>query len=199
MLEETAFSGQPDANTLQAVQPKILVIGLGNPILGDDGVGWHVCQCIQAHIATDHAHQLPTNRQAFEPLFERQAQIAFECLSLGGLALMERMIDYTHAVIIDAVATQTHPIGEVLAFPLDQLPTTGAGHLASAHDTSLQNALQMGRLLGAKLPAEIFIIGIEAQVVFDFCENLTDEVAAAVPKACRLAVETINHWLHPLE
>ena len=197
MLEETGQAGQPAVNSPGAARPKILVIGLGNPILGDDGIGWHVVQAIQARLQTES--NAPDEQHSLHKLLTSitEGSLEFDCLSLGGLALMERLVGYTHALIIDAITTHNYPAGEVCSFPLQALPRLAMGHLASAHDTSLQNALQMGEMMGAELPKEITIVGIEAQAVYDFSEQLSEPVAAAIPKASQLVLLQLLDWLHP--
>jgi Ni,Fe-hydrogenase maturation factor len=66
---------------------------------------------------------------------------------------------------------------------LEDLPNRAAGHLSSAHDTTLQNAIQVGESMGAMLPAEILIVAIEAEMDYQFSEHLSAPVAAAVPEA----------------
>lgn len=150
------------------------MVGLGNPILGDDGVGWVVAEQVRGRVDS--------------------GQIDVECLAVGGLRLMEFMIGYDQAIIIDALTSWTDPIGQVSTFPLDLMPDLTAGHTTSAHDTSLQSALAMGRKMGFDLPAEVMVVGIEAQQVYDFSEELTEPVTAAVPAAVQRVVELIDTY-----
>jgi hydrogenase maturation protease len=142
-------------------QRKTLVVGLGNPILGDDGVGWRVAEAVQT--AVPH--------------------IKVEFLALGGLSLMERLIGYDRVIIVDSIQTENGRIGEVTTFPLQALPDLSAGHTTAVHDTSLQTAITLGRQMGAPLPDDIMIVGIEARRVYDFSDELTPEVEMAVPQA----------------
>lgn len=151
------------------MEPKTILIGLGNPILGDDGVGWKVVEYIQQNCS------LPTF-------------VEIDFLALGGISLMERLIGYDHAILVDAIITRQNPIGSVMMLDIKDLPDQAGGHLASAHDTSLQNALQLGRSLGASLPERITIVGVESQSVYDFSEELTRPVAEAVPEAAKIVV-----------
>lgn len=151
------------------VHEKVLVLGLGNPVLGDDSVGWHVAARV-------------------EP--ELDCEVNF--LAVGGLSLMEQLVGYDKAVLIDAIVTGQNPPGSVTCFTLDDLPKLASGHLTSVHDTSLPAALKLGRALGVSLPKEIIIVGIEAQRIYDFTEALTPSVAAAVPEAARLVVEIVH-------
>ncbi len=155
------------------MNPKTLVVGLGNPILGDDGVGWRVVETAAAH-APSSPH------------------IEFDCVALGGLSLMERLIGYERAIIVDALASADGRPGEIITLPLADLPDHSAGHLTAVHDTSLPTALALGRQMGADLPQKIIIVGISTHPTFDFSERLSPDVAAAVPGAVTAVLELIS-------
>jgi len=111
-----------------------LVLGLGNPILGDDGVGWHVAAAVERSLAGT------------------RESVTVERAALGGLHVMERMIGYDRAIIVDAIHTGRHGAGRVSLLPLEDLPDPVAGYTNSSHDTSLRTAMEVGRSLGARLP-----------------------------------------------
>jgi hydrogenase maturation protease len=152
---------------------KTIVIGLGNPILGDDGVGWQIARQVQQR------NDFPST-------------IDVDCLSIGGISLMERLIGYDRAILIDSFVTNKNPVGTLFCFSLDELPNRALGHIFSAHDTTLQNALKIGQELGAQLPKEITIVAVEAQDVYDFSEELTPAVAAAVPTAVQAIINLLG-------
>ncbi len=157
-----------------------LIVGLGNPILGDDGVGWRVAEAVSARSG------IPLG-DAPLPLDPTRIQnpVTIECYALAGLSLMERLIGYDRVILIDSLNTGQHPQGAVVCFTLQDLPDLTHGHSASAHDVSLKNALRMGRSMGQPLPADsnVHIVAIEAQHVYDFKEELSPAIAAAVPVA----------------
>jgi hydrogenase maturation protease len=157
---------------------KIIVVGLGNPILGDDGVGWVVAEEVR--------NKLPAG-----------LPVDVECLSLGGISLMERLIGYERAIIIDAFISDQDQ-GSVIVAKLDELPNVSAFHLTSAHDVSLQNAMEMGRQLGADLPEAVIVVGVSASHVYDFSEELSPPVQDAIPKMTAIVVEflTQNITIH---
>jgi hydrogenase maturation protease len=64
--------------------------------------------------------------------------------------------------------------------------------MCSSHDTTLQNALKVGRDLGAALPQEITIVAVEAHNVYDFSEQLSPEVAAAIPSAVHMVIDLLG-------
>jgi hydrogenase maturation protease len=104
---------------------------------------------------------------------------------------MERLIGYQSAIIIDAIYTHQNPPGTVSSFPLEALPVESAGHTTSAHDTSLLTAIALGRSMGASLPDKITIVAVEAKQVYDFSEELTPEIAAAIPQAEQFIIDLI--------
>ena len=153
---------------------KKIIIGLGNPILGDDSVGFHVTQQVEKRLNCED-------------------KVEIDYLSLGGLCIMERLVGYDYAILVDSINSKTLPIGTILSASLDQLPNPMIGHLNSSHDTSVQNALQIGRSIGAQLPKHITIVGIEINPKYEFSEELTPLVAKSVPNMVNLILELINY------
>jgi hydrogenase maturation protease len=186
-----------------------LVVGLGNPLLADDGIGWRVAEAVRARLAEDAA-QTPLAgapvraRPAGNPVLARPAgnpvlaadpqfaDVEVDNLAVGGLTLMERLVGYRRAILVDAMVTGAYPPGTVRRFSIADIPGREATHLDSAHDASLAVALAAGRSLGADLPADIAIVAIEAVRVDEFVEELTPAVAAAIPAAVEAVLAAIG-------
>jgi hydrogenase maturation protease len=168
-----------------------LVIGLGNPILGDDGVGWKVAEIVKQQIESD-----PRFNIRYRPVDSKdircQSLVEVDCLSLGGLSLMERMIGYQRVIIVDSMETGQSPAGCVTVFPLASLSDPMSGHSASAHDTSLMTALHTAEIMGLPIPGSVDIIAIEAKNVYDFSEELSPPVARAVSEAARAVMNLLK-------
>jgi hydrogenase maturation protease len=143
-----------------------LVIGLGNPILTDDGVGVKVAYELEKAIS-DEMREYITVTEA----------------SAGGLRLMEAMIGYDRVILVDALLTNNgNKTGSTHRMTLDELRTISpTQHSASAHDTTLVTALDAGREIGLSLPDEIIIFAIEVENVMDFSDEPTPDVANAIP------------------
>lgn len=156
---------------------KTLIVGLGNPILGDDGVGWKVVEDVQQHL----------------PLLKlSEGSVDVICLSLGGLGLMEHLIGYQRAILVDSfVMSENDQPGSILILNLSDIPNYSAYHTTSAHDTSLQNAIEMGRTLGAQLPETVEVVGIATECIHDFSDQLSPLVAEAVPFAARVVLDLL--------
>jgi len=157
---------------MEAKKPKILVVGLGNPILSDDGVGWKVAEEVKKQLPPD-------------------SPVDVDCLSLGGISLMEHLIDYDKAILVDAFALD-EPVGSILVLKLSDLPNYSAFHTTSTHDTSLQNAIELGKSMGAKLPDDVMVVGISTKHAYDFSEALSPPVADAVPQAVKFVLDLLG-------
>lgn len=152
---------------------KTLVIGLGNPILTDDGVGIYTARRVQEYLPPD------SNIEVIEA-------------SIGGITLMEQMVGYERVILIDALWTPLEEVGRVQVFDAGDLTETL--NTRSTHDADLPTALRMGRELGAMLPEthHIQIVAITANQVLDFCERPTPLVEAAIPTACEAVLNLLD-------
>ena len=99
---------------------KTLVVGLGNPILGDDGVGWKVAEAVKERLDTETGFRLPV-RPSNSKTIHYLSPVEVECLSLGGLSLMEHLLGYERAIIVDSMETGQGQVGSVRTFPLASL------------------------------------------------------------------------------
>ena len=156
---------------MQSNKFRVLVIGLGNPTLGDDGVGWCIAQEVKRQLSPD----LPVD---------------VNCLSLGGISLMEHLIGYSHAILIDAFALE-EPIGSILILKLSDLPNYSAFHTASLHNTSLQAAIEMGKSLGALLPDDVSVVGIATRRAYEFGKSSSPPVTEAIPQAVNFVMDLL--------
>lgn len=148
-----------------------LILGLGNPLLRDDGVGLRVAQELQT-------------------LLHGNPELEVDLDYWGGLRLMERMVGFDRVIVIDAILSGA-PAGTIHSLSPDDMPTRRS---SSSHDMDLRTALQFGRHAGAKLPSDdsITLIAIEAVDVETFGETLTAKVEAAVPQAIELVLRTLG-------
>lgn len=149
-----------------------MVLGLGNPILSDDGVGLQVVRQLKAK-------------------FDKP-DLDFMESSTAGLDLLDLITGYDRLIIIDAIKTEGGKAGQIYKLNLEELSPTY--HLASPHDINLATALELGRRLGMALPQEIVIFAIEVADVTTFSEKCTPITEAAITKTVRLvAGELTKH------
>lgn len=151
---------------------KTLVLGLGNPILSDDGVGIHVVRAA--------AGRLP-----------QRPDLHLVEAGVGGLRLLETIAGYERLILVDAICTPGGSPGAIHRLRRDDL--RASLHAGSTHDLTFSGALAFGRGLGMTLPADddIIIFAIEAGDVLTFGEALTPAVAEAVPHAVEAVLDEL--------
>jgi hydrogenase maturation protease len=150
---------------------KTIVLGVGNPILQDDGVGLHVIEALRQRL---------TN-----PL------VTVETASTGGMNLLDMIRGFEKVILIDAVKQNDSKPGEVKRFLLSDFHSV---HSCNPHDVSLSEALHVAEQLGEKhLPLQIILIGITVKNTYEFGEHLSNEVSSAIPTAVNLVLEELNN------
>jgi hydrogenase maturation protease len=152
---------------------KTIILGVGNPILCDDGAGIHVAHQLKRHI-TD---QTITINEAYT----------------GGMNLLDMMIGYDKAILIDTVNIAEAKNGEVKRLTLHDSGNTC--HSCNPHDVSLQEALRLAEKLGEKnIPKEIIVIGIVVkEQPLHFGEQLSKNIQAALPKAVEMTLHELKY------
>ena len=150
---------------------KTIVLGVGNLILGDDGVGIHVVNELKKQI--------------------NDPDVTIDEAITGGMNLLDLILGYDKAIIIDAVKSEDAANGEVKRIPLSDFNTM---HSCNPHDVSLIEAIEMAKKMGeCRIPEDIIIIGIMMkEIPCEFGEKLSKDIAAAVPNAVELTLNEIK-------
>ena len=151
---------------------KTIILGVGNKILGDDGVGIHVTDELKKYV--------------------KDPNVTIDDAVTGGMNLLELLLGYDKAIIVDAVKSNEGKIGEVKRIPLDNFSTM---HSCNPHDVSLIEAIEVAKKMGEeRIPQEIIIIGIiMKEIPCEFKENLSESIEAAVPKAVEMTLNEIKN------
>ena len=149
---------------------KTVVLGLGNPILSDDGVGVRIAEELQDRV-------------------DRREVTVMEA-SLAGLSILDLLAGYDRAIIVDAIQTVGGKAGQVYRLSPDVLDTTR--HAASPHDIGVGIALELGSRLALPLPREMVIFGVEVADVETFSEECTPEVREAIPICVGMIMEELE-------
>ena len=149
---------------------KTIVLGLGNPILSDDGIGLLIAETLIRKI--------------------KNPEITVETTCLGGLNLLELLTGYDKALIIDAIQTGENEPGQI--YRLHPYSLLQARHTSSTHGISFYNTIKLGKGLGMKLPEEIVIYAVEAEDVNTFGERCSSHVKRAIPKCVKQILEELN-------
>jgi hydrogenase maturation protease len=147
---------------------KILVLGLGNELYGDDGVGIHVVREL---------------RKEYESAKKKKPRnIDFEECSLSGLALLEVIVGYDTLLIVDTIKKANASSGKIHILEEKDLR-----HIPgpSPHYISVPQTLEIGRKLQLKVPSRVKVVAVEAKNMYNLGEGLTEEMKKAIPEIAR--------------
>ena len=145
----------------------ILILGIGNILLRDEGVGVRVIEQMQKM-------HLPDDVELVDG-------------GTAGADLLDVLAERRKVIVIDAVQADCEP-GSVLRFTPDDLACPDRAGV-SLHELGLGEALAMTRQLGCA-PKEVIVFGIKPKELGCGLE-LSEEIAASVPKVIELVLAEI--------
>jgi len=148
---------------------KALVLGIGNPILSDDGVGIEV------------AHEVGKNLN--------DPQIAVSETSAAGLSLLDSILGYDRVIIIDAIQTKEGKAGQIYRMKPEDF--SFAKRVSSPHQINLVTALELGKMLNLVMPRRITVFAVEAKDTTTFSEKCTPDVEKAIPEVVKMVLEDL--------
>jgi hydrogenase maturation protease len=160
---------------------KTVILGLGNTILTDDGVGIYVTRTIQKMLTpllTVHCSLL-TIKEA----------------SLGGFNFIDLLAGFDRAVIIDAIHTKSGKPGEF--YELDPAALKPSARLSSLHGIDFATAVQMAKDMNVPFPSQIKIFVMEVEDEFTFNEKCTPKVTAEIPRMAESIIKELKkaEWI----
>lgn len=140
----------------------VLVLGVGNPLMGDDGIGVELVKRLR--------------KRDYGPL------VHVEDGGTLGMTLLPLLEDADTVILLDAVKTGAAP-GSIVTRGKEQLPRHFS-RVISPHQIGMKEVLGAAQLCGT-LPRAITLVGVEAGHT-DFCRPMSAEVQAAIPEALDL-------------
>ncbi len=149
---------------------KTLILGIGNTVLCDDGVGCKVAQRLEKRI-------------------KGQKGITVKETAVSGLSLLDEIAGYERLIIIDAIQTRGGKPGTIYKLSPGDFKK---GRMAVIHDVGLFTALELGRKLDMEMPREVVIFAIEAKDMATFFEECTPEVKKAIPNVVEMVMKELG-------
>jgi len=159
-----------EETTIQEVKEErmnTLVLGVGNPILTDDGIGIKIAQ------------RLKEEKPDLEVIETSEAAIAI--LDLIVMAGCDKLI------VIDSIKTGQGRPGELYKFELEDLKP--ANDFSSSHGVDIATVFELGRRAGYNMPEYISIYAVEVQDNTTFGEECTDKVKEKISFIAKQIIE----------
>ncbi len=149
---------------------RVAIFGIGNVLLGDDGVGPAVARFIDSH-------------------FDLDDDVIVEDLGTPSLSLPGYLTGHDAVIFVDAVASDQPP-GTILRFTRDEITAVEPGIRVSPHEPSINDALILLDFAGSA-PRDVVLIGIVPETL-DGGVTLSPRVAAAVPVAADAVLSALS-------
>ncbi len=151
---------------------RTLILGLGNPILGDDGVGIAIAREVKNH---------------------RPAEPSVHILEAGlaGRFLLDVICGYKKVIVADAIITdEKTSAGFIHRLAVDDLGRVVNPY--ASHAIDLRTTIDLGLQLGYDMPDTISIYAVEIKENTTFREGLSPDVGAAVAPVARMIIEELE-------
>ncbi|HXZ97989.1 MAG TPA: hydrogenase maturation protease [Candidatus Acidoferrum sp.] len=151
---------------------KKLVLGIGNTIMGDDGVGIYVARMVKERTRS-------------------RADVQVKELSVSGFKLVEEILGYDEVIIVDSYASEGSEPGRIREFGPGDFEDTL--HASSPHGANFATALALYRNLQPdRIPEKLRIFTVDIHATGAFGESLSDRVQEAASKLTHLVVREIE-------
>lgn len=149
---------------------KPLIIGLGNELLGDDGIG----------IAA--ARKLRADNTVYADIVD---------CNLSGVSLLDVLSGYSKVIIIDAVRTKKHAVGDLVELNVDDFRSIPS---VSPHHTGLPELMDISRKLGIEFPDKIRIIAVEIEDRHELGMKLSEPIEKAMDALLKKVKLYLQLW-----
>jgi hydrogenase maturation protease len=137
-----------------------VILGIGNTIRGDDGIGIFAARAIK-------------NQIGFPMVDIKETQEA-------GINILDLISGYKKAIIIDSIRTNCGEPGTIYKF--DKKNFKQKTRSFSFHQFGLADLLDIAKLLKMDAPDDIIIYGVEVERNNEFCDYISKQVKNIVPK-----------------
>jgi len=148
-----------------------LILGMGNKLFGDDGVGIVVAERLQ------------------EILVEND-QIKIESTNWGGFRIIDLLTGYNYAIVIDSINTGMKPIGFIHKW--DYTDLINSVRMISFHDVNFATAVSLAKKLNISMPENIIVYGIEINLTNHFSEGLSEIIKQSATQCVELVLNDLN-------
>lgn len=147
---------------------RTIIVGIGNPLMGDDGVGVKVARMIG-----------------------NETNIEFIEMNTAGMDVVENILGYDCAVIIDGVFDERKDEGDVVEYLLEEFEERV--HMASIHEMNFPTALKIGKLhYPEKIPEKILIFGIVIKDIQEFHDTLSENIERKLKDICKKIMHSME-------
>jgi hydrogenase maturation protease len=154
---------------------KIIVIGLGNPVLTDDAVGIRISELLE--------NNLP------QITFPENTEVHITQNESGGWDILDLAVGFDVMILIDALLDKSLKPGEMRWYS-DKVFTSI--RLSGVHSMDVFSAVEYGKSLKLKVPEQILVLGVGVMDILTFSEKCTPAIEAVIETGKNEIIEKIQ-------
>jgi hydrogenase maturation protease len=150
------------------MNPRVLILGIGNPLMTDEGVGVRVAELLM------NSYELPDGVEVVDA-------------GTMGLGIINLFRDRDLVLVVDAVDNTGYEPGTVVILTPEEMAPSQVMH--SLHDTRFVNVLEAAAMTGVEPDA--ICVGVQVGSMEQWVTELTPAVEAALPAAVEAVMEIL--------
>lgn len=151
---------------------RTLVLGIGNTLLGDDGIGVYAARELTKKISDEN--------------------VTVKDTAIDGLNLLDVIRNYERLIVIDAILDEKAATGTIFRLTENQMPPPSLSG-ASSHNLNLATTLNIGkRIFPGEIPGEVVVFAVVSQNVDYVTEEMTANVKQALSQVVELVIKEVE-------
>jgi hydrogenase maturation protease len=147
---------------------KTIVLGLGNPLMGDDSAGYRAAAVLRNRV--------------------RQAEITIQEFCGAGIDVIFLVSGYDKAIIVDAIHTQGNNTGSIYRTGITELMRNDS---IFPHQTSFVEAFELGRRTGIAVPEDISLYLMEAGNTDQVGTDCSPAITIAIDNCVKMIIKEL--------
>lgn len=149
----------------------ILLLALGNDIMGDDGVAFVAARALK-EVFGGELNVLETTE--------------------GGLGLIDILSPHDRVLLLDSIQTGDVPVGTIQELSRKDFDKVLG---PSPHYAGLPEVIELARGLGMSFPSELRVLAIKIDPPEEFREGLSPDIHRALPGYVKQAEQILRNWV----
>ncbi|MBI5325265.1 MAG: hydrogenase maturation protease [Ignavibacteriae bacterium] len=151
---------------------KILVMSIGNDIMGDDGAAFEAAKLIQKRFPDE---------------------VDYENVYGGGMEILDYLEGKEKVLILDTISEGNKPAGSITEIEREDFPVILT---SSPHYIGLPEVLRLAEMFEIEFPAVVKILAIHTELQYEVTEDLSEPIKSALPEYAERAIQIIEEWMH---
>ncbi|MCL5990920.1 MAG: hydrogenase maturation protease [Bacteroidetes bacterium] len=150
---------------------KILVLSIGNDIMGDDGAAFEAAKLIQQRFPDE---------------------VDYESVYGGGMEILDFLESREKVLILDTISENGKPAGTITEIDKEEFPVILS---SSPHYIGLPEVMRLANIFEIDFPATVKILAIHTELQYEVTEELSQQIKSSLPTYANHAIQILEGWM----